>query len=266
VIAWSAAAFSLLLAASLAILNAPPQIYAENAIVIDAETGKVPYAKNADSTRPVASTQKIVTALVALDSNLLEKQVTIEESDTDCEPTRLDLEPGEVYTRGSLAKALIVRSGNDAARALARDIGGSREKFSDLMNRKAATLGMRNSRFVNSNGLPAPGQYSTARDIAIAARHAYRSDTIRSWSSTRSYPFQYASGRTKVLENTNQLLDSLPYCDGMKTGTTDHAGRCLVATGTHNGRSVITVVLNSTPRYIWDDSEKLLRWALESAR
>jgi D-alanyl-D-alanine carboxypeptidase (penicillin-binding protein 5/6) len=125
---------------------------------------------------------------------------------------------------------------------------------------------MRRSHFINPNGLPAEGQYSTARDIAIAARHAYRSATIRSWTNTRQYTFQYASGRTRLLENTNKVLKTVPYCDGMKTGTTNRAGRCLVASGTYNGRSAITVVLKSNSRHIWDDSENLLRWALESPR
>lgn len=245
---------------------APPQVFGESAIVIDARSGKVLYAKNADTIRPVASTQKLLTALVVLDHGSLSDKVTIQQSDTACEPTKLYLRPGEVYTRGALTKALVVKSGNDVARALARDVGGSQEGFAALMNRKAASLGMRNSHFVNPNGLPAQGQYSTARDIAIASRNAYRSSTIRSWTNTQKYTFQFASGRTKVLENTNKVLKRVPYCDGMKTGTTNRAGRCLVTSGTLNGRSAIAVVLKSNSRHIWDDSEKLLRWALESPR
>lgn len=245
---------------------APPQIYGQSAIVIDAQSGKVLYAKNADQRRPVASTQKIVTALVALDAGNLNKTITIEPSDTRCEPTKLYLKPGETYTRGYLTKALMVKSGNDVARALARDLGGSQEGFSTLMNRKAASLGMRNSYFINPNGLPAAGQYSTARDIAIASRVAYRSATMRSWTNTQRYTFQYSNGRTKVLENTNKLLKSVPYCDGMKTGTTNAAGRCLVSSGTYNGRSAIVVVLKSNSTHVWNDSERLLRWALESPR
>ncbi|MGE9270896.1 MAG: D-alanyl-D-alanine carboxypeptidase family protein [Verrucomicrobiales bacterium] len=245
---------------------APPQIYGQSAIVIDARSGEVLYAKNADQRRPVASTQKIITALVALDAGNLNKEITIRSSDTHCEPTKLYLRPGEVYTRGYLTKALIVKSGNDVARALARDLGGSQEGFSVLMNRKATSLGMRNSHFVNPNGLPAAGQYSTARDIAIAARTAYRSSTMRSWTNTQKYTFQYSDGRTKVLENTNKLLKRVPYCDGMKTGTTNAAGRCLVASGTYQGRSAISVVLKSNSANIWDDSERLLRWALETPR
>lgn len=245
---------------------APPTVYGQSAIVIDARSGKVLYAKNADSVRPVASTQKIVTALVAIDNGSLRDPVTITTDDTRCEPTKLYLRPGETYTRGDLLKALMVKSGNDVARALARDIGGSQAGFAALMNQKAASLGMRHSHFVNPNGLPAEGQYSTARDIAIAARHAYRSSAIRSWVNTEAYQFQYASGRTKLLENTNKVLKRVPYCNGMKTGTTNAAGRCLVCTGEYNGRAAIVVVLKSNSAHIWDDSERLLRWALESER
>jgi len=241
----------------------PPSVYAQSAIVVDADSGRVLYAKNADSVRPVASTQKIVTALTVLGAGSVDKRVVIEKSDTHCEPTKLYLRPGEVYTRRELMKALMVKSGNDVARALARDVGGSQEGFSSMMNRKAASLGMRQSRFINPNGLPAEGQYSTARDIAIAARAAYRVPVIRSWTRVKEYTFQYSDGRTKRLENTNKVLKRVPYCDGMKTGTTNAAGRCLVSTGTFNGRSAIVVVLKSNSTHVWNDSEKLLRWALE---
>jgi D-alanyl-D-alanine carboxypeptidase (penicillin-binding protein 5/6) len=131
------------------------------------------------------------------------------------------------------------------------------------MNRKSASLGMRNSNFKNPHGLTEPGQYSTARDMAIAARAAYRSPLMRSFTSTKAYSFRYHNGRTRLLENTNKVLKTLPYCDGMKTGTTNASGRCLVSTGTLNGRSVIVVVLKSNSANIWNDSGKLLRWALE---
>jgi D-alanyl-D-alanine carboxypeptidase (penicillin-binding protein 5/6) len=243
--------------------QAPPPIYGQSAIVIDAHSGRVLYAKNADSVRPVASTQKIITALAVVGAGNVNKPVVIERSDTLCEPTKLYLSPGENYTRSYLMQALMVKSANDVARALARDVGGSQEGFANIMNRKAASLGMRNSKFVNPNGLPAEGQYSTARDIAIAARAAYNVPLIRSWTRIKSYNFQYSNGRTKRLENTNRLLKSVPYCDGMKTGTTNAAGRCLVATGSLNGRSTIVVVLKSNSANIWKDSEKLLRWSLE---
>ena len=241
----------------------PPQIAGQSAIVVDYQSGRVLYTKNADVPRAVASTQKIITALCVLDAGNLDKPVTIAASDGHCEPTKLGLKAGEVYTRRALVKALMVKSGNDVGRALARDVGGSQEAFSSMMNRKAASLGMRNSNFLNPHGLTEPGQHSTARDMAIAGRAAYRSPLLRSMTSTKAYTFRYHNGRTCLLENTNKVLKMLPYCDGMKTGTTNASGRCLVSTGTLNGRSVIVVVLKSTSAHIWNDSAKLLRWALE---
>lgn len=241
----------------------PPAIAAESAIVIDVVSGRVLYAKNADSPRAVASTQKIITALCVLDAGNIDKPVIIEPSDTACEPTKLNLKPGDAYSRRELTKVLMVKSANDVARALARDVGGSQEGFAQLMNQKAASLGMRNSNFINPNGLPQPGQYSTARDMAIAARAAYRSPLIRSYTATKSFTFRFNDGKTRFIENTNRLLKTVPYCDGLKTGTTNAAGRCLVASGSLNGRSVITVVLKSTTPHIWKDSSNLLAWALE---
>jgi D-alanyl-D-alanine carboxypeptidase (penicillin-binding protein 5/6) len=243
--------------------TAPPAIAAESAIVIDVASGRVLYAKNADSPRAVASTQKIITALCVLDAGDIDKVVTVEPSDGACEPTKLGLKSGEVYTRRELTKVLMVKSANDVARALARDVGGSQEGFSDIMNQKAASLGMRNSHFINPNGLPQAGQYSTARDMAIAARAAYRSPLIRSFTATKAMTFRFNDGHTRDLENTNKLLKTVPYCDGLKTGTTNAAGRCLVASGSLNGRSVITVVLKSNTPNVWKDSSKLLAWALE---
>jgi D-alanyl-D-alanine carboxypeptidase (penicillin-binding protein 5/6) len=241
----------------------PPPIAGESAIVVDVTSGRVLYAKNADVPRAVASTQKIVTALCVLDAGNIDKPVTISATDGACEPTKLGLKPGEVYSRRELLKVLMVKSANDVGRALARDVGGDQESFAAMMNHKAASLGMRNSNFRNPHGLTEPGQYSTARDMAIAARAAYRSALIRSYTATKAFTFRYNDGRTRVLENTNKVLKTLPYCNGMKTGTTNASGRCLVSTGSLNGRSVIVVVLKSTTPHIWTDSSKLLRWALE---
>lgn len=242
----------------------PPAIVGESAIVVDYQTGRVLYAKNADVRRAVASTQKIITALCVIDAGNIDKPVTISASDGNCEPTKLGLRAGEVYSRRELVKALMVKSGNDVGRALARDVAGSQEAFADMMNRKVRSLGMRNSNFLNPHGLTEPGQYSTARDMAIAARAAYRIPYMRQVSSTRAYTFRYHDGRTRLLENTNKVLKTLPYCNGMKTGTTNASGRCLVSTGTLNGRTAIVVVLKSNSTSIWNDSSKLLRWALET--
>jgi D-alanyl-D-alanine carboxypeptidase (penicillin-binding protein 5/6) len=244
-------------------LTPPPPVVAESAIVIDPVSGRVLYAKNADQRRPVASTQKLVTALVVMDSGSIDRPVTISADDTRCEPTKLYLKAGEVHPRRELLKVLMVKSANDVGRALARDVGGSQEGFAAMMNRKAVSLGMRNSNFLNPHGLPQDGQFSTARDIAIASRAAWRSQTIHSFTSLKRTTFRHSDGRVKTLENTNRLLKTIPYCDGLKTGTTNAAGRCLVSSGTLNGRSAIVVILKSTTPNVWKDSEKLLRWALE---
>ena len=241
----------------------PPAVAAESVLVMDADSGRVFYAKNADTVRPVASTQKLITALCVLDAGNIDKPVVITAYDTACEPTKLYLKPGDSYTRRELLKVLMVKSANDVARALARDVGGSVEGFAAIMNNKCQQLGMRNSNFVNPHGLTEPGQYSTARDMAIAARVAHRSPLLRSYTSTKSYTFKFNDGRTRLIVNTNKLLKTVPFCDGMKTGTTNASGRCLISSGSINGRSVICVVLKSNTPNIWSDSEKLLRWSLE---
>jgi D-alanyl-D-alanine carboxypeptidase (penicillin-binding protein 5/6) len=240
---------------------APPQVFAESVFVYDITTNHNLYAKNADQKRAVASTQKLITALCILDAGNLSKTVNITAYDGDCEPTKLYLKPGEKYTRRELLKVLMVKSANDVSRALARDVAGSIDNFAVLMNRKCQQLGMRNSHFVNPHGLTEPGQYSTARDMAIAACMAYRSPLLRSYSNTKSFFFEYNDGRKVEIENTNKLLKKLSFINGLKTGTTNASGRCLISTGEHNGRTVVCVVLKSNSANIWSDSEKLMRWA-----
>jgi len=148
-------------------------------MVIDARNGKLLYQKNADVHRPPASTQKLLTALIIASEGNLDREVTAAASDTWAEPVVLGLRPGDTYTRRELLTVLLVHSVNDVARCLARDNAGSVEEFAMKMNRKAAELGMTSSHFVNPNGLPAPGQYSTARDMARLAQAAYANPVIR---------------------------------------------------------------------------------------
>ena len=240
-----------------------PTIRAKRAIVVDYMSGRVIYEKNARQRCAVASTQKLMTALCVLDNGNINKKFTIARSDTQVVPTKLGILPGEVYTRRKLLGALLVKSGNDVARALARSVAGSESQFSTVMNRKARSLGMHESHFINPHGLTAKGQYSTARDMAICARAAFKDPTIRSIIQTKGYNFRYSNGRSKYLKNTNRLLKSVSYCNGMKTGTTNASGRCLISSGTLNGRTSIVVVFGATSSTIWKDSERLLRWSLE---
>ena len=145
-------------------------VSAKSAILLDANSGQVLYKKNDTAQRAVASTQKLLTALLVAEAGDLDKKVTIELVDTDCDSTKLNIKPGQVYTRRELLQAMLVRSFNDVARALARDNAGSIEAFARKMNRRVQELGGTSSNFINPNGLPASGQYSTARDMARVAR------------------------------------------------------------------------------------------------
>src|SRR6187399_2649433 len=242
--------------------GAVPTTRATSVIVVDANSGKILYEKNADQTRPAASTQKLLTALIVAESGFLDRQVTVQPTDTMAEPVKLNIKAGDTYQRIDLLRALLVKSPNDVARCLARDNAGSMEAFAEVMNRRAQQLGAVHSHFVNPNGLPVPGQYSTARDLALIARAAYANPTIRSIVCLPQLVFRYSNGRTRELENTNKLLRRLPYCNGMKTGYTDGAGKCLIASGTRPGKDVIAVVLGDSSSKIWRDASALLSWGL----
>jgi len=239
-----------------------PKTSAASVIVVDANSGKILYEKNADQIRPAASTQKLLTALIVAESGFLDRPVTVQSVDTMCDPVKLGIKPGETYQRMDLLRALLVKSPNDVARCLARDNASSVEAFAEIMNRRALQLGAVHSHFVNPNGLPFPGQYSSARDLSLIARAAYGNPTIRSIVCLPQLVFRYANGRTRELENTNKLLRRLPYCNGMKTGYTDAAGKCLIASGTRPGKDVIVVVLGDSSSRVWRDASALLSWGL----
>ena len=239
-----------------------PKTGAASVIVVDANTGQTLYEKNADQTRAPASTQKLLTALIVAERGFLDRPVTIQQIDTMAEPVKLNIKPGETYQRIDLLRALLVKSPNDVARCLARDNAGSVEAFAEVMNRRARELGAVHSHFVNPNGLPVPGQYSSARDLSIIARAAYANATIRSIVCLPQLVFRYANGRTRELENTNKVLKRLPYCNGMKTGYTEAAGHCLISSGSRGGRDIIVVVLGDSKARVWRDSSALLSWGL----
>jgi serine-type D-Ala-D-Ala carboxypeptidase (penicillin-binding protein 5/6) len=239
-----------------------PKTSAASVIVVDANNGRTLYEKNADQVRPPASTQKLLTALIVAETGFLDRPVTVQSIDAMCDPVKLGIKAGETYQRMDLLRALLVKSPNDVARCLARDNAGSIEAFAQMMNRRALQLGAVHSRFVNPNGLPASGQYSSARDLAIIARAAYANPTIRSIVCLPQLVFRYSNGRTRELENTNKLLRRLPYCNGMKTGYTDAAGKCLIASGTLPGKDVIVVVLGDSSSRVWRDASALLSWGL----
>ncbi|SKB02446.1 D-alanyl-D-alanine carboxypeptidase (penicillin-binding protein 5/6) [Prosthecobacter debontii] len=243
-----------------------PSIRASSYLLIDAHTGRHLASRNAETARAVASTQKLVTALVVLDAGNLDKPVRVLASDLQVEPTCLGLRAGEVYTRRHLLYAFLIKSCNDVANVLARDNAGSLSAFAAKMNAKVRSLGCTNSNFKNPHGLTVSGQYSTARDMARVAMAAYRNPIIRDAVRRKYYTFRKNSGSTVTLKSTNELLGNMPECNGMKTGYTVASGRCLISTASSRGRDVILVQLGTKTKYIWDDGRLLMSWGLQRAK
>jgi serine-type D-Ala-D-Ala carboxypeptidase (penicillin-binding protein 5/6) len=251
-----------LLMAPLALQGQEPIITAESAILFDANTGRVLYKKNENERRAVASTQKLLTALIIAESGDLSAPVVIDKTDMLAAPTKLYIKTGERYTRQQLLTALLVKSPNDVARALARNNAGSLESFALKMNARMARMGGESSHFVNPNGLPVDDQYSTARDMARVARAAYFNPLLREIMRTKHCMFRYASGKTIPLQNTNRVLRTYSFCNGMKTGYTDAAGHCLISSGSWGGKDMIAVVLGSNKARVWQESASLLAYGL----
>lgn len=245
--------------------NVPPPsaIQARSALLFDARTGRVLWRKNENDPMPVASTQKLLTALLVIERGGLDEMVTVEPSDTLAAPTKLYLKAGEQYTRRQLLHGLIVRSFNDVAAVLARDHSGSEEAFAEAMNHRVRRLGGRVSNFTNAHGLPHPEQISTAREIGTVARAAYFNRELREMMNLQSYAFRRNNGTVKQLRNTNRVLRTMPECNGMKTGYTRLSGHCLIASASRNGHHVISVVLGSNKARVWGESENLLRYGLD---
>jgi D-alanyl-D-alanine carboxypeptidase (penicillin-binding protein 5/6) len=238
--------------------DAPP-ILAASAILIDARTGRTLYQKNADQPRQVASTQKLLTALIVAEQDPLDEPVRVAREDTVVEPTKLGLRVGESYSRRQLMRAMMVKSANDCAAALARSHSGSTGAFAVEMDRLASRCGATSSHFVNPHGLPAR-QYSTARDMARVAFRAYRNPDLREAMAMRSYCFHYANGKLCFLDPTNRLLLRSPFFNGMKTGYTESAGKCLISSYSKGGRELILVQLGSHAPRIFDDAQRIVAW------
>ena len=226
-------------------------ISAHKAILLDADTGRALYEKDADSRSLIASTTKIMTALVVCEQCNVLDRMRIPKEAVGIEGSSMYLQEGEVLTIQELLYGLMLRSGNDAAVALAIYCGGTVEGFAELMNDKARVLGMSESHFVNPNGLDAPGHYSTAWDLAILAAYAMDNPIFYKTVSAKT-----VTVGNRYLRNHNKLLWQVEGADGVKTGYTKAAGRILVSSATRYGRRLIVVTINAPDD--WNDHRALL--------
>ncbi|MCI2106275.1 MAG: D-alanyl-D-alanine carboxypeptidase [Intestinimonas sp.] len=231
---------------------------AASAVLMDWESGRIIYEKNSHERRLIASTTKLMTALVAVeDVPDLQQYVTIQGADTQAEGSSMYLRVGEKLTLEALLYGLLLSSGNDAALAIARFCAGNVDRFVARMNSKAAELGMKDTHFSNPNGLDADDHYSTAADMALLAHEVLNHDILVRIISTRSITLG-----TRTLTNHNKLLWRYEGCIGMKTGYTQAAGRTLISAARRNGQTLICVTLCDPDD--WDDHTMLLDYGFQT--
>ncbi len=236
------------------------QISAKSAIVIEASSGEILWSKNSDMRLPMASTTKIMTALVALENSDMKKTVRVSPKAVGVEGSSVYLYAGEELCMENLLYAMLLESANDAAAAIAIEVGGSIEKFSQMMTQKARELGLENTNFQNPHGLDGEEHYTTAYDLSMIARCAMQNEAFRKIVSTHktTIPLNKTEG-VRLLINHNKLLKMYDGATGIKTGFTKKSGRCLVSSAICDGVEYICVTLNAPSD--WHDHEILLDYA-----
>lgn len=237
---------------------------AASAIVIDASAGEVLYEKNADEKRAIASTTKIVTAItVILNTDDIDAERVVPDEAIGVEGSSLYLKKGEKLRIKDLLYGLMLRSGNDCAVALACLTSGGTDEFAALMNETARLAGATSSHFVNPHGLPDDEHYSTARDLALISAFAMRNDTFREIVSAKVYKeCPSPDGGYRTMLNKNKILGMLDGGNGIKTGYTKAAGRCLVSSAKREDREIICVVLGCGPMF--EESRDMINEAFEN--
>ncbi|MBP2663483.1 MAG: dacB 1 [Firmicutes bacterium] len=238
-----------------------PELTAKAAIVMEASTGKVLYSRNANERRYPASTTKIITLITALEYGNLDDNVIASPNAATTEGSSLWLSPGEQLKLRDMLYGIMLVSGNDATVAVAEHISGSVTGFAKLMTEKAHAIGAVNSNFVNTSGLPDERHYTTAYDLAKITAYGYKNPLFSQIVSTKNKIIPWpGKEHDRDLYNENRMLWLYDGANGVKTGYTDAAGRCLVSAANRNGIQIIVVVLDS--ERMWDDSIKLLDYGL----
>jgi len=241
-----------------------PIINARAAIIYDRTTKEIIWGKNETNKRAMASTTKIMSAIVVLENSNLSDVVTISKKAAGTGGSRLKISTGDKITVNDLLYGLMLRSGNDAAVALAEHVGGNIEGFTELMNKKAKELGLNNTNFVTPHGLDNENHYTTAYELAILTDYALNNKTFAKIVNTKSTTINI-NGNNRNIYNTNELLGNMSGVNGVKTGFTNGAGRCLVTSCTRNNNQIITVVLGcDTKKQRTSDSTKLIEYAFKN--
>ena len=223
---------------------------ASSEIVIERDTGEILHERSIDARVSIASLTKIITAITAIENYPLDKEIVITKQMTGFEGSSIYLKEGEILSLEELLYGLMLRSGNDAATAIATGVGGDIKRFAEMMNETAKKAGAENSNFVNPHGLEESNHYSTARDLALITAYALKNPVFSNIVSTRSVKIRdTVGGEDRLLINKNKILKTLDGADGVKTGYTKVSGRCLVSSATRNGIQLICVVINCGPMY-----------------
>ncbi len=237
------------------------EIQARAAVVLDASTGRVLYAKNPELRLMPASTTKLMTALITVETAELTDVVTVSRKAANVAPTRSGFKEGDRVTVETLLYAALMKSANDAAVALAEAVSGSEDEFVQLMNRKAIAIGATNTRFINPNGLPGRGQYTTAFDLAKIMRQAIMHPVLKEVLGTRVTELSTEAGKTVMVKNTNKLLWTDEEVMGGKTGFTQAARHCFVCAGERADNTLIVALLGAPSRAVlWKETERLIEF------
>ncbi|WIV10625.1 D-alanyl-D-alanine carboxypeptidase family protein [Proteiniborus sp. MB09-C3] len=258
-----------------------PDISAEAAILIDADTGKILFEKNIHEKMFPASTTKMLTAIIAIEKGNLDQKVTVDkETPYEIAGSHIALEPDEIVTMKDLIYATLIESANDAAAVIGKQISGSTEEFAKLMNSKAKEIGTKNSNFVNANGLHDDNHFTTAYDLAMIAKYAMKNDFFKSIVSSYTYTIEPTNKKSvsRPLKSSNKLIYgtekinvngsnvAIKYdgANGIKTGYTPEAQSCLVSSAERNGQKLISVVLKTNGNNVFIDTHKLLNYGFDS--
>lgn len=239
------------------------KVRASASVLIEAKSGTVLFADNAETRRAPASTTKMMTAIVALEKGDLAQVIRVSRRAAQTGGSTIWLKAGDQLTLLELLEGMMLRSGNDGSMAVAEGVAGSVERFLTLMNAKAKEIGALNTNFRNPHGLRAPSHYTTALDLALIARYGLENPRFAELVSEKVGILEWANVDKAIeIKNTNKLLWYLEGADGVKTGTTNEAGHCLVASATRDGKKLIAVVLNSNDR--WNDCARLLEYGFNN--